>query len=301
MSNSNISVPSIVPSNVPVPSKHITQVLKRVDYSKLVNLGYIPSFPINLDVKTVKFPYFVYSETSFCEYGMFMDYLVRRMISDFPNVKTTKAYDPVAYIMGSMQQTQQIDYAYYEAYQKYTSQEIPWTSAIYSSYLLSSLHFGKQIYTKQDINKKFMSYKYTFNDLQRLWQSYGLSDVWYNQEFIYLGLQIHPDCICKINAKCSECGLLNVCQTKGKECIRQTSYCILDIKCTQSFKGIKESSLLQIISYACVCNELYLQGKCPFKIEFVGIILVMQHDIMLFDIKPNFNHKVFLDYLVNLS
>ncbi len=145
-----------------LPLQHVTEIIKHFNYKKLENEGIIPILGDRNEAK--KFPIWVYREKSFSEYGMFMDYLVRRMIlslsacSVSDDIRGDQKEPADIILQEKLESPHSEQYrSYIESRDKYLDLNIPWTAVIYHSYRLSSLHYGREIYTKQEINKNLSS------------------------------------------------------------------------------------------------------------------------------------------------
>lgn len=255
---------------------HVTELVPRLSYDQLVENGVISKFEINLTTR--RFPKYVYDRESFMEYGMFIDYLVRRQIREFGG-ETTSDLEPAQVILEECLSSDDgsRDFpSYLESLDKYLDATLPWTSVIWHAYRLSSLHFGEEVYTRREINSSFMNFRYMFEELSEKWRAYGLKTAAFNQGYQYGFIQGHPDIV-------SELELDGV-----------SHRVVLDIKATQCFGAIRENSLLQVLSYAALINE---SDEPP--ITGIGFVFPVQREIVIFNLN-NWDHRPFLTALVSV-
>ena len=255
--------------------RHVTEIIKHFNYKKLEDAGIIPILGEKNETK--KFPIWVYREKSFSEYGMFLDYLVRRMILAFNPSKDARgnAKEPAALILQEKLESLESDqyFSYVESLNRYLDSDIPWTSVIYHSYRISSLHYGREIYTKQEINKNYMSYQYMAKELEVRWRYFGLCNPKFNQEYNYKSLTAHPDLIVDIYEN-------EICRGKA----------VIDIKTTHNFSKMKSGAYLQILLYYAILNQLGYQINC------IGILLPLQRDIILYNL-TDWDYRPFLELI----
>ena len=265
---------------------HVTELVSILEYDECVKSDLTPDIG-NLKLEYKKFPKYVYTkQQSFKEYGMYIDYLFRKMVYSFPDVQVkTFEPEPAQSILEDLllSNPDNTDYdEYIESLTKYINVEVAWTSVVYHSYKISSLHFENEIYTKQEVNRFFMYYKKLCREMNEKWNSFGLNNVQFNRGFIYNNIQGHPDCI----------ATLDFDDIKGTV--------VLDIKTTQKFEQIRSDSVLQVLTYAAIINKLHSEHKCELNVTYMGFIFPLQKDIVIYDIST-WNYLPFLDIIVKLK
>lgn len=253
----------------------VRQIISKLNYESLLERGIIP------DLKTIiseeagtskRLPGWVYKElkndvgaNNFSFFGYYMDYMVRKMISDhIPVIWNEKeiAENPVL--------------------KKFLDPENKWNNVAYEALELTANYLGL---AKGTLNISPATFAKTYGLLGAINKSVGImfsnsaeSKVEFSSEFLVpitdcnnnkgdnVGIQGHPDIIS-----------LNM---------------VLDIKTTQNFNKMADESFLQILSYVAIMRH---NNRI---VDYTGILLPLQTALILVDIRE-WDSKPFLQILAN--
>lgn len=245
---------------------NVRTIIKELDHDKLVNSKIIPNIESSIlssdsITATKRYKQFVYKDKNFCFYGMWIDYVVRRGLRFMLKQNFDLGIDPVIDLI------QENNYEYIEDLEKYNSNEGKWLDGLYSSYKICTLLYNQDPYTKKDIDSCIPYFQKILKSLIKKWEqnmNYLNGNIYYNKEYTYNNVIGHPDII--------------------------TDMCVLDIKNSSKFTSMSKQSILQVLSYYCLCRQNKLDVK------YVGFVLPMQEEIFLYDVS-DWDYRPFLDLL----
>ncbi len=210
---------------------HVREIIKELAYCRLIRDQIIPNI-FNESLPSKRYPKFVYERKSFDHFGLFCDYLVRKIMSQY--------YDTSSCL--------------------YSPPDKTWQDDLYNIYEITSNMYN---YEKMDKNSL---YKYInfFKAIEKYIKSYDKDEYLFDQEWCYESIQGHPDII--------------------------SSNIIYDIKTTTKFQSMREETILQLLSYYCLCKTNLLNHT------IVSVILPMQKKTILYDLSE-WNWLPFLNLL----
>ena len=231
---------------------HTRDIIKELSYSFLVNDGIIPDIVKSINIPTKKYPPFVYQSKDFSFFGMFMDFVIRAGLRINLNqlVDLNYPFDlgtHTNFINGTDEHVRN-DLLNYN-----TTKNI--NDVAKTSLNLTSYMYNKTSYSHSDIQKYVPTIVNILKELTTKWISYSEylnGTISYNKEYIYDNLFGHPDVV--------------------------TDQCVLDIKTSCSFSKMAEQSCLQVLTY------YSLMKHTNPNVKYIGFILPMQRDILIYDI-----------------
>ena len=267
---------------------HVRDLLKSLDYDSLVEGNCIPLLHEHIEKETKRYPPWVYRANRggttrsehqrvnkegnvFPLFGMTMDYLVRKMLSEgLRNHKVSFGIEPTADIIPELIASDPIRYGNYPEYLlKYQDQ--PWLACLYECHLLAQLQCGVGgtggAFTKEDWFSYIPTLQNIAKSLVSTWKSYGnaLGDsISYNEEINTERITGHPDIV--------------------------TDTAVLDIKTSSNFNKMSKESFLQTLCYFAMMKSI---GR---SVRYLGIVLPMQREITLFDLEK-WNWKPFYELI----
>ncbi len=241
----------------------VREIIPKLNYLILVKNKIIPDLLPHCQVKTKRYPIWVYQELKsalgpkrvFPFMGLYLDGLVRKMLADSFladwNVEVTSDLPP-----------------------KLRSAETKWQDAAYPyfQYLYSCFCPDQPC----PVNKERFNQSYglfgQINKHLRQWFSYCQEAILFNQEYKVRKLDNneliiagHPDIV--------------------------TENCVIDIKTSSGFKSeMAKQSLLQVFSYVA------LMRKAGQKVDYMALLLPLQGQNLLFNVQ-GWNSKPFLQTL----
>jgi len=225
---------------------HVRQIIKAVDYDELANNGYIPLLVEHVKRQRKTYPAWVTKDKNYSQYGIFMDYLVRRMLM---NITECELGEP--------------DFNN----SNYEDRSLDWNEVIYECYQLSCQHYnGYTKASKDEIEQDRTTYQDIYNKLNSQWKSLNLGKAQFNQEYNYQKLTSHPDIV--------------------------TELAVIDIKTTKDFSKMSRISFLQVLTYYAILKSL------NYNIKYIGILLPLQRDIMLYDIEK-WDYRPFFNVIIS--
>jgi hypothetical protein len=263
----------------------INHILPLLDYDNLVKSGYIPDLLSSCEdkiksFKTTRYPKWIYPKNKsdqgrFSEFGLYMDYMVRKMIQSIPNMNVQLGDEPLKpdSIFNPELDISTINKEEYEPYfhqwlSSYRHQDTKWTEMAYPThYIISNLYSLNSCISKQDFGSIYPLLGSINKSIVEMFQpctDVGLS---FNSELHSGNLFGHPDII--------------------------SNNMILDIKNTAGFAKMARSSFLQILCYTALARQMNR------SVEYIGILLSMQKDILLFDVR-DWDSQPFHDLLITL-
>lgn len=234
---------------------HVTTILSSLHYSALSRFDIIPNLEmICPDVKTRRFPAWVYKSNAMSPVGMFVDYLVRKLLSMF--IPVDMGPSPVADLAASGRSEQFV--AQVElAWSRFCDPQVHFKDMMSDLNLLAGLHYDNQAPIPSTEIVSFIKKGWVFlKDLQARFADCAGSEVTFGAELKHQHIFGHPDII----------GMAN-----GKRFI-------IDIKTSSGFKSIRQHAFMQIIAYAA------LSRVSGVDVDLVGIYLPLQCQLMWFDI-----------------
>lgn len=230
-------------------------VIQHLNYRELVGRGILPdlisllpSYPKVIAVK--RYPPFVYANRSFAYFGVLMEYVVRAGFRLHLQQPVELGVDPVTAKIPDLLEPQMIEaiesLSIYE-----TSTNI--NDIVQSAQILSSIFCAEDPFSRQEIQGYVPTWVNIIRELCQGWNHFApylQGTVRYNVEYVQGNLAGHPDIV--------------------------TDQCILDVKNTTSFSKMSEESFLQVLTYVALARN-------P-SIRYMGFVLPMQREIILFDV-----------------
>ena len=203
---------------------HVTEIIKKLNYKLLVKQKIIPKLFIPDKVKNhpaftpKRFPPWVYRNKCQCFFGMYIDYMVRKMIHSCNSDVVLGIENVQHYIINQ-------DYNLW--LKEYQSNQTTWNSVAYNTFKLVSLMYYIDI--SYDVFKKMFGLLGKINkQIKEVFEKKGRTFN-FNTEFNYENITSHPDLM--------------------------SDDLVIDIKTTSSFKSMAESSYLQVLSYAAILRQ----------------------------------------------
>nr|QBK90975.1 MAG: AP (apurinic) endonuclease family 2 [Pithovirus LCPAC201] len=148
----------------------------------------------------------------------------------------------------------------------YREANLTWSQIAYSTFLHILKLYKPEAHISWEMFDKAMGLlKKMATIFQPAFANCDKSDVSFNQEFIHLNLAGHPDIV--------------------------TNNSVIDIKTVTSFKSKADRHFLQILSYTAIMRKV---GR---KVDYAGILLSMQGDLWMVDLR-NWNSDTFLKILL---
>lgn len=200
----------------------VRQIIPKIDYSELIEAGIIPDLTdsIKPEVKAKKkCPYWVYKDLSkaigslnFSFFGVYMEFLIKKMISDCISVNWNESSEAVEK---------------YPILKKLVDPNTRWNDLVKDLITLTSIYMRIEDqmsdFDLNCLNKSYGSFTNLFKEIKIMFSESDKSQVTFNSEYSSSLVQGHPD-ITSLNF-------------------------VLDVKTTQNFESMREESLLQIFSY----------------------------------------------------
>lgn len=269
---------------------HVREVITDLNYEQLVGDGLIPDAKpyISANAKVSKrFPYWVYKDLkpilgdkTFSFFGYYMDYMVRKMISDEIPVIWNQHPSPEDNLLTN-----------------FLSKTKKWNNVAFPTLQLTAIHMGfnpnlLNIDTPR-FNKTYGFLGTVAKSVKTMFVNSSNSQVEFDSEFIIPTSSSSASGIqeAEINIQEADIGIQEAeIGIQGHPDII-TLNAVIDIKTTQNFMKMADESLLQIYSYVAIMRHL---GRI---VDYMGILLPMQQTLVLFDIRQ-WDAKPFLEKLL---
>lgn len=244
----------------------INQILKQFNYSELIKNNYIPDLSLQCEklktFKKCKYPSWVVSNKRFSEFHTYMKYMIYKMIQNIvPNISLdTEFFDSKVLLKKDL--TEEFKIYFQQWSLNYKHPNIQWNEVAYAThYIIASLYNDKpNLYISKD----------EFNSVNLLLESI-------NQSIISMFESCKNSNI-TVNIKFNIDIIIN--------------NMLLNIITTNNYNKKIESSFLQIL------HQTALIRKLNGYIDYVGILLPMQKDLLFFSVKE-WNSQPFYDLLNN--
>jgi deoxyribonuclease-4 len=238
--------------------QHVRELITHLNYDDLVVTGKIPLLHQVLAQQTVvskRYPPWVYRNQSFAQFGLTMDYWVRRILPEvLPEVHFTREMDPVAIKIQQTADTLETDRIM--DLSRYHDESISWNQVIGEGNRLASFLLDTEPYSESQVQLYLRSLRILATSLASQWRRFGSAlgtKGRFNAEFNWNQLTGHPDVV--------------------------TETCVLDIKTTGDFSKMAISSFLQVLTYFAIRRQL------DDDIRYIGFILPLQQQILVYDLE----------------
>jgi endonuclease IV len=262
---------------------HVREIITGLNYDDLMASSRIPHLREALadqPMPSKRYPPWVYRNKSFSQFGLTMDYWVRRFLPEvLPECRVDFGPDPVATKLASMESP---DGTIVEALIRYQDGTIPWIKVVYEGARLANFLMEAEPYTESDLGRYVPTLRNLAPDMALEWRKYGSAfgtHIQFNTEFNLVnvpnvanvpdsegpGITAHPDIV--------------------------TETAVLDIKTTTNFTKMMDESILQVLSYYAIMNQLH------HPVRYVGFVLPIQRQIRLFDLE-GWDWRPFLNALI---
>lgn len=244
-------------------------ITDKLPYDMLVKDGIIPDLlPLinqsKTTITTKKYPPFVYAVKDYAFFGMLLDYIIRAGLRINLQQKIELGTDPVVQNVQNFSDDEMINIAtHINIYE--TSSNI--YDIAKSALILTSTLYGKTSYDQEQIQNYIPTIINIIKELIIKWNLYGMylnGVIRFNTEYSHKEFAGHPDVV--------------------------TDKCVLDIKTTGSFPKMAKQSCLQVLAYYALMKLVI-----P-SIEYVGFILPMQRDIVIYNVS-NWDSSRYLELL----
>lgn len=267
---------------------HVREIIPFLNYDDLARTGKIPLLREALleqpGLPSKRYPPWVYRNKSFAQFGVTMDYWVRRMLLEvLPELSFDQGADPVAAKIMQTENTTQVDprseITYLRCVEdliRYQDLSIPWVKVVYEGSRLASFLMEAEPYAEADLGRYVATLQNSAKVLAAEWRKYGSAlgtKVQFNSEFNLPdttgpGITGHPDVV--------------------------TDAAVLDIKTTTDFSKMATESFLQVLSYFAIMRQSNL------TIRYIGFILPIQQQIQAYDLE-GWDWRPFLEVLIERS
>lgn len=240
---------------------HTREIIKHIDYDKLVEKNIIPDLNKYLSVESkqqCKYPFWVYKYKCYITFGIYMDYIVRKAISEIATVNF--GIDPL------ISDNYKLDAK--KIISDFESPNTKWNNIAYPLYCLLFENKGYKILDKKEFQHMYGFLESICKKIKKEYQRYCKHGTKFNAEFKSGKIFGHPDII--------------------------TDNLILDIKTSCNFNKMSKESFLQILTY------LALARDTNKNYNSVGILLSLHKHIVGFDLR-NWNLDKFLNILHQIS
>lgn len=254
---------------------HVREIITGLNYDDLAQTAKIPLLREALAMEpfpSKRYPPWVYRHKSFAQFGLTMDYWIRRLLPEsLPELKFDHGTDPVASKIAATENVTMVDDLI-----RYQDPSIPWIKVVYEGARLASFFLEADPYTDADLGRYVPTLRNLAKDLATLWQKYGSAlgtKIQFNAEFNLPdtqgpGITAHPDIV--------------------------TETAVLDIKTTTDFTKMADESFLQVLSYYAIMNYL------NHPVRYIGFVLSIQRQLRVFDLE-GWDWYPFLEALVGQS
>lgn len=239
-------------------------IIQNLSYDDLVNNHTIPDiFPL-VKSPTKKYPPFVYRTKDFSFFGVIADFIIRAGLRINLRQQVNIGIEP--FVESIPQLSDELMLLIIHSLNTYqTSTNL--NDIVDASYYLA----GPTSISLSDIRSHVPCYVNIIKDIISKWSEYShylSGDVYFNASYDNGVFEGHPDIV-----------------ILGKD-----HSTVLDIKNSSSFTKMSKESILQVLSYFAL-----MKSTVP-NIRFVGFVLPMQRDILLYDLS-NWDSSPFLKVL----
>lgn len=253
------------------------EFISNLSYNDLCIQGIIPDLNALIrntqSIRTIKqYPSFVKKRGCYSHIGLMVDYLIRACIRSNCYVKEIQEI-----ILGKEAVFEMIPHLDIQAqnvfhllYQQYITSN-DFSTLLCVSYLITALYYPNT-FDVEEIKSHLPELYLMVESIINKWKSFGdhiSGTICFNQEYSHGSVQGHPDVV--------------VLSNNGSF--------VLDIKNSYDFNTMSKESSLQVLTY------FVLMRQNMINIRYVGFILPMQHDILIYDL-INWDYSRFLNIMI---